>query len=162
MLMRERFARLFPRQREIILRSHGKVRYLRVGRIVQISVLGLAVAGIGWSTFVSDRYLSHQTIVASRDAEIIELRREKDELTASLSEIRNKATIQELSLTATQKTTVDLVAINQDLQFKLANIERKLKERIAENSGDRPVAFGSGRSACPRCCEFGRSGAQAD
>lgn len=132
MLMRERFARLFPRQREIILRSHGKVRYLRVGRIVQISVLGLAVAGIGWSTFVSDRYLSHQTIVASRDAEIIELRRENDELTASLSEIRNKATIQKLSLTATQKTTVDLVASNQDLQFKLANIERKLKERIAE------------------------------
>ncbi|MBT5570611.1 MAG: peptidoglycan DD-metalloendopeptidase family protein [Alphaproteobacteria bacterium] len=105
---------------------------MRIGRGVQVTILGLAVLGVGWSTFVSSRYLSHQTIVSSRDAAILELRRENHELAASLSDVRNKATIQELSLTATQKTTVELVANNQDLQFRLADIENKLNERTAE------------------------------
>ncbi|MDE0779954.1 MAG: peptidoglycan DD-metalloendopeptidase family protein [Alphaproteobacteria bacterium] len=132
MLVSKGFASLFPRQREVIFRSQGKVRYFRVGRITQISSLGLAIIGLSWSVYATSLHLSHQSVIASRNSAIIELQRENSELSGNLADIRNKATIQELSLSATKKTGVKLVANNQALQFKLAAAEKKLKERTEE------------------------------
>lgn len=132
MILRERLGRLIPRDREIIVRSQGRVRYVRVGRVTQSAVLALAVFAVGWSAYATGRHLSHETILADRNSHIGELRVENSSLTASLSEVRNRVEIQELSLTATQQSTVDLVANNQDLQFKIAELEAELTDRTSD------------------------------
>lgn len=133
MLLRERLIRLIPRDREIIIRSRGRVRYLRVGRVSQSALIVLTLCAVGWSAFATARHLSHETILAERESLIRELEAANEILSANLSEVRNKVEIQELSLTATQKTTIDLVATKRDMQFRLAELENELQERLAHN-----------------------------
>ena len=127
MLLRERLTKLIPREREVILRSGGRVRYLNLGRISQSAALVLAVGAIGWSTYATGRFVSHDALLSDRNAVIESLRGENETLAANLSDARRKAEIQELSLTATQRTTVDLAANNQDLQFQIAGLESRLR-----------------------------------
>lgn len=133
MSLRERFLRLIPRDREFIVRSRGRVRYVRVGRFSQSAVILLAALALGWSVFATERHLSHETILAERNAQIRELENANEILSANLSEVRNKVEIQELSLTATQQTTIDLVAANQDFQFRIAELEDELEDRRAQS-----------------------------
>lgn len=128
MSLREKLTRLIPEDREIILRSRGRVRYLSLGRVSQSAVLILAISAVAWSTFATGRFVSHDTMLTSRNATIDSLSHENETLATNLSNAQRKAEIQELSLTATQKTTIDLVAGNQDLQFKLAGLETRLRE----------------------------------
>lgn len=131
--LRDRFLRLIPRDREFIVRSRGRVRYVRVGRISQSAVILLAALALGWSVFATERHLSHETILAERNAQIRELEQANEILSANLSEVRNKVEIQELSLTATQQTTIDLVAANQDFQFRIAELEGEVRDRRAQS-----------------------------
>lgn len=133
MSLRDRFLRLIPRDREFIVRSRGRVRYVRVGRISQSAVILLAALALGWSVFTTERHLSHETILAERNAQIRELEHANEILSANLSEVRNKVEIQELSLTATQQTTIDLVAANQDFQFRIAELEDEVRDRRAQS-----------------------------
>ena len=132
MLLRERLKRLVPRDREIIVRSHGHVRYLRIGRVIQSAILGVAVLALGWSAYASSRHLSHQTVLADRDSLIRKLSTDSKTLATNLSEVRNRVEIQDLSLTATQRTTVDLAANNQDMKFRIAELEGELKDRTLQ------------------------------
>lgn len=127
MSLREKLLKLIPEDREIILRSRGRVRYLSLGKLSQSAALILVVSAVGWSAYATARVLSHETILTSRNTTIESLRQENSVLAENLSNARKKAEIQELSLTATQKTTIDLVANNQDLQFKLASLETRLR-----------------------------------
>jgi murein DD-endopeptidase MepM/ murein hydrolase activator NlpD len=131
--LREKLVRLIPRDREFIVRLHRRVRYVRVGRLSQSAVILLAALALGWSVFATERHLSHETILAERNAQIRELENANEILSANLSEVRNKVEIQELSLTATQQTTIDLVAANQDLQFRIAELEGEVKDRRAQS-----------------------------
>ena len=128
MPLHERLKKLIPAHREVILRSGGRMRYLNLGRVTQSLTLVLLVCAVGWSAFATARFLSYETILTDRNAEIANLRSKNVSLAENLSETREKAEIQELSLTATQRTTVDLVASNQDLQFQIAGLESKLRE----------------------------------
>lgn len=133
MSLREKLTRLIPRDRELIVRSRGQVRYLRVGRVTQSALIVGAVVAVGWSAYVTARHLSHETILAERESLIRELEDANEILSTNLSEVRNKVEIQELSLTATQKTTIDLVAAKQDMQFRIAELEGELEDRAARN-----------------------------
>jgi murein DD-endopeptidase MepM/ murein hydrolase activator NlpD len=131
--LRERLIKLIPAHWEVILRSGGRVRYLNLGRITQSFAILLAICAFGWSSYATGRFLSHESILTDRNTEIATLRSENEALAANLSDARKTAEIQELSLTATQRTTVDLVASNQDLQFQIAGLESKLRESNAQH-----------------------------
>lgn len=60
--------RLFP-ERQIFLRTEGRVRYLRLPRGVQIATFGLGLAGFGWALFASLMYLEHNRDIAANEAQ---------------------------------------------------------------------------------------------
>ena len=143
MSLREKLTKLIPEDREVILRSRGKVRYVSLGRVTQSAALVLAVCAVAWSAYATGRFLSHEGILTSRNATIETLLQENEALATNLANAQRKAEIQELSLTATQKTTIDLVANNQGLQFKLAGLETRLREATEQGQALALSYFGA-------------------
>ena len=130
MSMRERVSRFVPGEREVIFRAGGRVRYLRLGRTSQIVMLAVAAVAVGWSAYATVLFSAHEEIVSARNTKIYALQDEKAALADDVTRLRNRLEIQEKSLTATQKSTVDLLADNQDLQFEIAGLEQKLVDEI--------------------------------
>ena len=54
--------RYFP-EREFILRTEGRVVYLRISRGIQFAVLALIFAGVGWSAFSSIGLFASERII---------------------------------------------------------------------------------------------------
>jgi hypothetical protein len=67
---RKMLDKLFPEQRELIMRSGGQVRYLRVGRHVQMGVAALAVTAVVWTAYSTVQFTSHNSIVSVRNDKI--------------------------------------------------------------------------------------------
>ena len=132
MLLRERFDKLIPKRREIIIRSQGRMRYIGMGRTVQFVLILMALTAMSWSTYATGRFIVHNSIMIAQRSTIDALRDENETLATDLSVTRNRVAIQELSLTATQKSTVDLVANNQNLQFKVSGLEKELEAHATQ------------------------------
>ncbi|MBO6783457.1 MAG: peptidoglycan DD-metalloendopeptidase family protein [Alphaproteobacteria bacterium] len=101
-----------------------------MGRASQIVCLTVLAAALGWSAFSTARFMAHDDIVSARNAKIYALQDEKAALQNGLGKLRTRLRIQEQSLTATQKSTVDLLADNQELQFHIAGLEKRLSDEI--------------------------------
>jgi murein DD-endopeptidase MepM/ murein hydrolase activator NlpD len=121
--------KLFPERRELILRSGGRVRYLRVGRHVQIGVTALVATALVWTVFSTVRFTAHQSIVSDRNAQISVLREESRGFEHELGQVRERENIQRRSLTATQLTTVDLEMSNLSLQEQVGALQAALEEQ---------------------------------
>ena len=61
---RKMLGKLFPEQRELIIRSGGQVHYLRVGRNVQVGAVTLAAMALVWTAFSTVQFASHNSIVS--------------------------------------------------------------------------------------------------
>jgi murein DD-endopeptidase MepM/ murein hydrolase activator NlpD len=131
---RKMLGKLFPKQRELIVRSGGQVRYLRVGRNVQIGVVTLAATALVWTAFSTVQFASHNSIVSDRNARISALHDENTRFSHELAQVRDRVDIQRRSLTATQQTTVDLETSNRSLKDELAALQTALDEQ--KNRGD--------------------------
>tara|TARA_R110002110_G_scaffold414147_1_gene643211 strand:+ start:73234 stop:74673 length:1440 start_codon:yes stop_codon:yes gene_type:complete len=118
--------KLFPEQRELILRSGGQVRYLRVGRHVQIGVTALVATALVWTVFSTVRFTSHNSIVSDRNSQISALREENTRFERDLEQVRERENIQRRSLTATQQTAVDLATSNLSLKNQLGALQSEL------------------------------------
>ena len=123
---RKMLDKLFPEQRELILRSGGQVRYLRVGRHVQMGVTALAATALVWTAFSTVRFTSHDSIVSDRNAQISVLREENTRFERELAQVREREDIQRRSLTATQQTTVDLETSNLSLKDEVGTLQSAL------------------------------------
>ena len=66
---RSAFSRLFV-ERELILRTEGKVRYLRMSRQVQGLAGVLSIAAVGWFAYTSSTYMFYAETIASKEEEI--------------------------------------------------------------------------------------------
>jgi len=114
----------------MIFRMHRCLRYLRLGRVTQTAALALLTGAIGWSGYATAIYFTHNKTVSARNAEIVSLETRNEKLEGDLARLRNSIAIQEKSLTATQKSTDDLLADNEKLQFRVAGLEKRLTEEV--------------------------------
>lgn len=121
--------KLFPERRELILRSGGRVRYLRVGRYVQIGVTALVATALVWTVFSTVRFTSHQSIVSDRNAQISVLRKDNTRFEHELAQVREREDSQRRSLNATQQRTVDLEMSNLSLQGQVGALQASLDEQ---------------------------------
>ncbi len=108
--------RLFPEQRELIVRASGSVRYARLNRPLQIGAVVLAASAIVWATVATVQFTAHNSIVSERDDVIAQLRDENARYTYELAEARERVEMQRRSLKSTQQTTVDMETANHSLQ----------------------------------------------
>lgn len=133
--LREALGKVFPEQRELILRSQGRVRYIRAGRSIQVAVAALAAAVVIWSTYSTTRFMSHDAIVSDRNEVIADLRDRNEILSTDLQGLRELTDIQRLSLTATQQNTVDLASSNLRLKSQVQSLEEHLDQERAHAAG---------------------------
>ena len=113
---RKMLDRLFPEQRELIVRARGSVRYVRLNRPLQIGAVVLTASAVVWTTVATVQFTAHNSIVSERDDVIAQLRDENARYTRELAEARERVEIQRRSLTSTQQTTVDMETANLALQ----------------------------------------------
>jgi len=114
------WGQLFP-DRQIYLRSNGRVRYVRLTPGMQsvFSVLGLLI--VVWISFSSVNFFTDYAAVTNRDAQIAELRANYDRLTLELAQLKQQATsnaaIARNDMVATAKAQEGAVAAKPEIAF---------------------------------------------
>ncbi len=123
---RKMLGKLFPEQRELIVRSGGQIRYLRVGRHVQVGVVMLAATALVWTAFTTVQFASHNSTVSARNDQISVLRDQNTQFSRELDQVRDRVDVQRRSLTATQQTTVDMETSNRSLKDEVGMLQAAL------------------------------------
>jgi len=118
--------RFFP-DRELTLRTDGKVRFVKVSKTLQMFSFGVVVALSGWAIFASFSYFVHDQIVASKNKEILSARMVYRSLLSEVSEYQDKFSSLTQALGKNHGLILDLVEKNAALQQNLRSVENKLE-----------------------------------
>ena len=118
--------RLFP-ERQIHLRTEGRVSFVRFSPRVQIAfVLALLATG-GWFTYTSVTYVRHDAIVAAKEGQISDSRQAYRNLLGEVSEYQRKFTALTTDLEDSRGLMLGLVEKNALLQNRLTKVSKRLR-----------------------------------
>jgi murein DD-endopeptidase MepM/ murein hydrolase activator NlpD len=117
--------RFFP-DRELMLRTDGKVRFVKVSKTLQMFSFGVLAALSGWAIFTSFSFFVHDQIVASKNKEILDARMVYRSLLSEVSEYQDKFSSLTQELGKNHGLMLDLVEKNAALQQNLRSVENKL------------------------------------
>lgn len=127
-------------ERQLIVRSQGRIAYLRLTRAGQL-FLFLVVAGCaGWAGFTTQRYLAFDDIVAGKDAQLARADRAYRSLFHELKETQSRFDTVTRALQANQEHLLGVIERNQALRDSLLTTESQLKTELSETKkqlGDR-------------------------
>ena len=125
--------RLF-RDREIFLRSDGKVRYLQVSRRFQKTVAVIGLSTLVWLGYASVNVIFHHQIVAAKVAKIEQQKLEYFDLLTEVSEYHEQFSSITRNLEENQTYLLSLLAKSgQDIE-ELADVEWQLKDSMTEHA----------------------------
>jgi murein DD-endopeptidase MepM/ murein hydrolase activator NlpD len=79
------------RERQIMVRTAGRITAFRFGRGLQLALCGSALAAAGWTAFASSEYALHEHSLAIRDDKISSARAAYDDALADLDRKRSEA-----------------------------------------------------------------------
>ena len=118
--------RFFP-DRELMLRTDGKIRFVKVSKTLQIFVFVVVVALSGWAIFTSFSFFVHNEVVASKNREIFDARMVYRSLLSEVSEYQDKFSSLTQELGKNHGLMLDQVKKNATLQQNLRSVENKLE-----------------------------------
>ena len=118
--------RFFP-DRELMLRTDGKIRFVKVSKTLQIFVFVVVVALSGWAIFTSFSFFVHNEVVASKNREIFDARMVYRSLLSEVSEYQDKFSSLTQELGKNHGLMLDQVEKNATLQQNLRSVENKLE-----------------------------------
>lgn len=152
--------RLFP-DRQLHLRTDGRVSFFRLSHGLQLSFLALFLATGAWMTFASVSYFLNDKVLAAKDGQIASAHLAYRSLLAEVAEYQNKFTSitqdleenhgmmlglveqnaalqQNLKSVATQLTSTEqekrhVIAVREDLKGQLAEIDYKMSSLSTRN-----------------------------
>ena len=125
--------RYFP-EREFILRTEGRVVYLRISRGAQFGVLALALVGIGWSVFSSFGLFASERVIEAKDQSILNARLVYRNLLSDVSAYQRRFTTLTEELQKNHGLVLGLVQTNSTLQRNLKSAESKLQSQQQQES----------------------------
>lgn len=129
--LRRWLAKAFP-ERQILVRTEGRVAHVRVSRHVQIALVsGLFLIG-GWGVFTSVSYLIHDQVLAAKDGQIANARLAYKSLLGEVAEYQKKFKAITHDLEANHGLMLGLIEQNASLQKSLNQVERQLRTTEAE------------------------------
>ena len=124
-------SRWFP-DRQLMLRTNGKVRYFRLTKHFQIAAsLMIAVVG-GWAAFTTASYFVHQEIVTEKNNELLNSRMVYRTLLSEVSAYQQKFASLTNELEKNHGLMLDLVEKNASLQKNLQHTESRLEDAEAQ------------------------------
>lgn len=129
--MRAFVDRVFP-ERQLVMRTDGRVSYFRVSQPAQIVVTGAFVAALSWSAFTSVSFLMHDQVLQAKDDEIAGARLAYRSLLNEVAEYQRKFASITKDLEENHSLMLGLVEKNASLQRNLSSVSRKLEITSAE------------------------------
>ena len=140
--------RLFP-ERQILLRTHGRVSFVRLGQRVQISCAAVVLLAFGWMTFASVSYFMNDSVLAAKDSQIAESKSAFHSLLGDVAEYQKKFTNLTRDMEDNHALMLGLVEKNASLQQNLTTVAKQLtmtrtereevakaRERLKEKLGE--------------------------
>ena len=117
--------RLFP-DRQIHLRTDGRVSYFRLSHGLQMTILALFLVTGAWMTFASVSYMLHDKVLAAKDARIVNAHLAYRSLLGEVAEYQNKFTGITRDLEENHAMMLGLVEQNAALQQNLKSVANQL------------------------------------
>lgn len=116
---------LFP-ERQIHLRTEGRISFVRLTRRGQISIVLLLAMFGGWATFSTISFFFHDKLLATKELKIANTRLAYQGLLGELAEYQKKFTIITRDMEANHGMMLNLVEQNAALQKNLKTVETQL------------------------------------
>ena len=117
--------RMFP-ERQIHLRTNGRVSFVRLSQRFQVTAAVLALAAASWTVFASVSYMRHDTVIAAKDNLIANSRSAYRGLLGEVSEYQKKFTNLTRDLEDNHALMLGLVERNASLQQSLTSVAKQL------------------------------------
>ncbi len=135
--LQQRVANLSDRlfvERELFLRSDGRVRYLRISRKLQISAAAMLTVAFVWIAFSSLTVAFHQTIVSGKETEIERQRLAYVDLLSEVSDYHEEFTQITRNLEENQDYLLSLLARGEEAFDELSSLRSELRESQSERA----------------------------
>lgn len=117
--------RLFP-ERQVHLRTEGRIAFFRFSRLSQMFVTTLLVLALSWTVYTTIGHMLHNKILATKDNHIASARLAYQSLLGEVAEYQNKFTSITQSLEKNHSLMLSLVEQNAALQQNLKSVETQL------------------------------------
>lgn len=128
---RKTLLRFFP-ERQVMLRSSGTLRSLRLTTSGQIVLVAASAMIAGWVGFSSFMYLNHQVILESKQEEVARARSAYRSLLAQVTVYRDKITDVTESLERNHSYAMTLAEQNESLDQRLQAMQTELASSESE------------------------------
>lgn len=128
---------LFP-ERQILLRTEGRVAHLRLPRRLQIAAFSFLLMLGAWGIFASVSYVIHDQVLVSKENQIANARLAYRSLLGEVVEYQRKFNSITRDLEENHGLMLGLVEQNASLQKSLTNVEKQL--RYTEKEREQIVA----------------------
>lgn len=128
---RKAIQRIFP-ERQVMVRSGGTLRSLRLGSASQITLSLLGAGAVCWVGFSSFMYLNHEQLLDSKQEEVVRARSAYKTLLAQVEVYRDRISNVADNLERNHSYAMSLVEQNSDLGQKLDQIQGELASTEAQ------------------------------
>ena len=112
--------------RELILRTDGNIRFLKISKNLQITFFSLTLAVAGWVFFASSNYFIHDRIIEVKNSEILDARMVYRNLLSEVSDYQSKFFLLTGELEKNHSLMLDVVEKNAALQQNLQSTKTEL------------------------------------
>ena len=119
--------RVFP-ERQIHLRTRGRIRFFRIPQWAQVSVFSTSVVCAAWVGYTTFSYIEHDEIVVAKDSQIADARRAYDDLLAEVGAYQRRFAELTRELEDNHNLMLSLVERNTTLQRNLTTVEKRLRD----------------------------------
>ncbi|MEX0692835.1 MAG: peptidoglycan DD-metalloendopeptidase family protein [Rhodospirillales bacterium] len=135
--VRRFFDRAFP-ERQIHLRTKGRIRFFRIPQALQIITSLLIIASAGWVSFSTFSFIEHDKIVGTKNSQIADARQAYDDLLSDVNSYQRRFVELTRELEDNHNLMLSLVERNATLQRNLSTVEKRLQntETDRENVAD--------------------------
>ncbi len=123
--------RLFP-ERQIMVRTEGRLRYIRVSQALQVSTVFGLLAVTSWMTYSTASYVLNDRVLDIKDAEIHKARLAYDDLLGEVGNYQDKFSSLTTELVENHGLMLKLVEQNATLQQSLKSVATKLESTQEE------------------------------
>jgi murein DD-endopeptidase MepM/ murein hydrolase activator NlpD len=123
--------RAFP-ERQIHLRTRGRIRFFRVPQWLQVSTTVLAIAYTGWVGYSTFSYIQHDEIVGAKNTMIADARQAYDDLLSDVTAYQRRFAELTRELEDNHNLMLSLVERNATLQRSLSTVEKRLESTESE------------------------------
>lgn len=123
--------RTFP-ERQIHLRTRGRIRFFRIPQALQLGTLAAAIITSSWFGYSTFSYIEHDDIVVAKDSQIADARKAYDDLLSDVTAYQRRFAELTRELEDNHNLMLSLVERNATLQRNLTTVERRLESTETE------------------------------